>query len=206
MKKSTFLVFIGASLMAQLFAHVSLSSPEGGETFHPGEMIEVSWVEVISHNTLNWDLLFSSDGGLTWESIEADIAVEKLKYQWTVPAITTMQGQIKVVQDNEGADYESSSQNFTIVVATGTNDPQYPIQLAVYPNPLKDYSTIAFENPLQLNYTLTIYNTQGRIVRSIPHITSAMVRVERKNLAAGLYIIQLRDEKHIGATGKLAVE
>ena len=69
-----------------------------------------------------------------------------------------------------------------------------------------DYTTIAFENPRHLNHTLTIFNTQGGIVRSIPNITTGRVKVERKDLTAGLYFIRLRDENEIRAIGKLAIQ
>ena len=206
MRKSAFILLIWFSFACQLKAHVSLTNPEGGETFQPGETVDVSWVVVQSHNTLNWDLLYTEDGGYSWDTIKADIRVETLSYQWMVPAISTMQARIKVVQDNVNADYESTSPNFTIGGTTGIHDPHDLIQIKISPNPFMDYTTIAFENPRHLNHTLTIFNTQGGIVRSIPNITTGRVKVERKDLTAGLYFIRLRDENEIRAIGKLAIQ
>ena len=206
MKKSTFLLLIGVSLMFQLEGHVELTNPEGGETYHPGNVVTVTWIEVVRHNPLNWDLLFSGDGGSSWDTIKANIPVETLSYQWTVPETSTVKARIKIVQDNVNDDYEWSSNNFTIVSATGIRAPLNLIQMNIYPNPLIDYSSIEFENSMHINYTLDIYNTQGRIVRSIPNITSGKVKVEKKNLMAGLYIIRLLNENEILATGKLAIE
>ena len=123
-----------------------------------------------------------------------------------MPEITTVRGQIKIVQDNVTDDYDGTSQNFTIVPATGIGDSRNLIQINMYPNPLIDYTSIAFDNSMHLKHSLTIYNTQGRIVRSINNITSGIVKVERENLTAGLYFIQLRDENEIRAVGKLAIE
>jgi len=206
MKKSVFLLLVGVSVMFQLKGHVDLINPMGGETYHPGDEVNVEWVETQSHTTLNWDLLFSMDGGLSWYTVKADIPLESRSYQWTVPATTTVQGQIKIVQDNVNDDYDGASQNFTIIAATGIGDHLNLIQINMYPNPLIDYTTIEFENSMHINHTLTIYNTQGRIVRSIHNITSGKVIVERKNLTAGLYFIRLRDENEILAIGKLAIE
>ena len=206
MRKSAFILLIGFSFVCQLKAHVSLTNPMGGETFQPGETVDVSWVEVQSHNTLNWDLLFSEDGGYSWDTLQADIRVETLNFQWMVPFITTVQGRIKVVQDNVNADYESTSPNFTIVGTTGIHDPHDLIQIEISPNPFMDYTTIAFENPRQLNHTLTIFNTQGSIVRSVPNITAGRVKVERRDLTAGIYFIRLRDENEIRAIGKLSIQ
>lgn len=206
MKKSAFLLLIGVSLMFQLKGHVELTNPEGGETYHPGNEVTVTWIEVVRHNPLNWDLLFSGDGGSSWDTIKANISVETFSYQWTVPETSTVKGRIKIVQDNVNDDYEWSSNNFTIVSATGIRAPLNLIQMNIYPNPLIDYTSIEFENPMHINYTLSIYNTQGIIVRSIPNITSGKVTVERKNLMAGLYIVRLRNENEILATGRLAIE
>jgi hypothetical protein len=117
-----------------------------------------------------------------------------------------VQGQIRIVQDNVGDDYYGTSQNFTIVAATGIVDPLNSIQMNMHPNPLRDYTSIEFENSRHINHSLTIYDAQGKIVRSIQNITSGTVRVERKNLTTGLYFIRLRDENEIRAFGKLAVE
>jgi len=206
MKKGAFLLFIGVSVMFQLEGHVELTNPEGGESYHPGNVVTVTWIEVVRHNPLNWDLLFSGDGGSSWDTIKANIPVETLSYQWTVPETSTVKARIKIVQDNVNDDYEWSSNNFTIVSATGIGAPLNLIQMNIYPNPLIDYTSIEFENSMHINYTLDIYNTQGRIVRSIPNITSGKVKVEKKNLMAGLYIIRLRNENEILATGKLAIE
>jgi hypothetical protein len=206
MKKTAFLLFIGVSVMFQLEGHVELTNPEGGETYHPGNAVTVTWIEVVRHNPLNWDLLFSGDGGSSWDTIKANIPVETLSYQWTVPETSTVNARIKIVQDNVNDDYEWSSNNFTIVSATGIGAPLNLVQMNIYPNPLIDYSSIEFENSMHSNYTLDIYNTQGRIVRSIPNITSGKVKVEKKSLMAGLYIIRLRNENEILATGKLAIE
>ena len=206
MKKSIFLLLVGVSLVSQLLGHVDLINPLGGETLHPGDEVNVEWVETQSHNTLNWDLLFSMDGGLSWDTVKTDIPFESRSYLWTVPATTTVQGQIRIVQDNVNDDYNGTSQNFTIIEATGIVDPLILIQMTIYPNPLIDYTSIEFENSTYNNHTLTIYDSQGRMVRSIHNITSGTVRVERKNMTTGLYFMELRDENVIRAMGKLAVE
>jgi len=192
--------------MFPVLGHVDLTNPKGGEVYHTGESVNVSWVEVQAHTTLNWDLLFSTDGGLTWDTVKANIPVEAVSYQWIVPAISTVKGKIKIVQDNVNVDYEGTSQNFSILTTTGIRNPINLIQMNMYPNPLIDYASIEFENPLQMNHTLTIYDTQGKMVRSIHNITSDRVRIERKNLTAGLYFIRLRDEHEIRAMGKLLIE
>ena len=199
-------MLIGIFVMYQLEGHVELINPEGGESYHPGDSVDVSWVEVQRHMPLNWDLLFSEDGGSTWDTLQANIPNETLSYRWAVPPTQTVKGKIKIVQDNVNADYEWSSNNFTILSPTGIIDPPNSIQFKMYPNPLIDYSSIEFENPMHINYILTIHNIQGKIVRSIHNITSGKVQVERKDLTAGLYFVRLRDENDFLTVGKLIVK
>lgn len=206
MKKCVLVFILVAFVMSPVLAHVELDNPKGGEVYHAGDSVNVSWVEVQAHNTLNWDLLFSTDGGVNWDTVKADIPFEARSYLWTVPVILTAKGKIKIVQDNEKEDYAGISPNFTILTTTGIPDPHHLIQISIYPNPLVDFSRIAFENPLHLNHTLTIYNTQGKMVRTIHNITSERVKIERRNLTSGLYFIRLRDEHEIRAMGKLVVE
>ena len=112
--KHTLILFLALLTFGQLKAHVNLTSPQGGEVFQPGQTVNIQWEIVIQHNTLNWDVYFSGDGGSTWEIIRADLDASLLNYQWTVPQINTTQGRIKIVQDNVEFDYEDISGNFTI--------------------------------------------------------------------------------------------
>ena len=97
-----------------LLAHVELDNPLGGKTFTVGQTVTIEWHIAIPHNTLNWDVLFSSDGGATWASIQMDLPVGSLSYSWVVPNIITSQARVSVIQDNSGQDYQDERMNFTI--------------------------------------------------------------------------------------------
>jgi len=199
-------LFAASCVVFQLNAHVELATPEGGETYYSGALVDVSWAETQAHNTLNWDLLYTLDSGSSWDTLEADIPLEARSYEWKVPVTATVNAKIRIVQDNVGDDYQGTSANFTILVATGLGDPQKQIQMNVYPNPMLDYTIVEFENSMNVSHTLSIYNTQGKKLMSVHDITSGFVRVRRKNLAAGLYFISLRDEKEVRAMSKIVIE
>ncbi len=95
-------------------AHCKLEYPTGGESFTPGETINIKWKVTIAHNTQNWDLYFTSDNGATWEVIKENINVNTLSYSWTIPDVGINSAKIRVVQDNQGTDYDSVSDPFTI--------------------------------------------------------------------------------------------
>lgn len=187
-------------------AHVSLSNPSGGETFSPGNTVPIVWEELITHNTLNWDLYFSADGGLTWKIIQLDIPYETTDYVWTIPVTPTTQGKIKIVQDNLTGDYEDISGNFTISSVTGLSSQFERIKIKVYPNPMVGFSILEFDNPAHKIYTLTLSDTDGRRVRIIPHITTNKVKIERNNLRSGLYFFKLNTDNKANTTGRLLIK
>ena len=207
MKRYRLLLIFVVLAMFHAEAHVSLLNPRGGETFHPGDIVIVQWQEDISHNTLDWDLYFSGDGGNTWDIIKSDIPLGTLSYRWNVPVTHTTQGQIRIVQDNNGGDYDDISGNFTISSSiTGINTRFESIEISVYPNPFTDFSTLEFNNPGHNNHTLTIYDLQGQLVRTIPHITTNKVIIKRKDLARGHYFFQLHTDREVRGIGRLVIE
>jgi|SRR5687768_14742619 len=109
------IVFIALTLFFghNLKAHVYLDYPQGGEMFTHGQTVTVQWTIAVPHITLNWDLSFSSDGGLTWTVIQNDIPPEQLTYTWFVPTINTTQGRIRIFMDNDGMDYQDISGDFS---------------------------------------------------------------------------------------------
>ena len=187
-------------------AHVNLLNPLGGETFKPGDIVTIEWEEVLQHNTLNWDLLISSDGGITWDTLKSNIPVANLSYTWLVPGIPTMEGLIKVVQDNVDNDYEGISQDFTISFITSLGKESDTIDFNLYPNPFTYHATLEFDNPYHVAHTLTIYNTVGKNIRTIPNIISNTVTISRKNLSKGLYFFQLSSELETKGTGRLVIK
>ncbi len=76
----------------------------------------------------------------------------------------------------------------------------------IYPNPTNNKSTIEFNNFLQKNHTLKLYDIQGRIVKTIDNITSDIIIIDTDNLIDGLYFFQLNTNKEVRFTGKLIVK
>lgn len=109
------LIFCSSS---RLLAHVELDYPQGGETFITGQTILIQWHIAVPHETLNWDLHFSADGGMNWKVIQLNIPVGQLSYEWEVPDTMTVLGKIRVFMNNVDQDYLDISGNFTIVPNT----------------------------------------------------------------------------------------
>jgi hypothetical protein len=91
-------------------------------------------------------------------------------------------------------------------VPSGINNLQHSKCSSVYPNPANDYATIQFCNEKRESCTLTLYDAQGKIVRTIHNITADRVQVEKADLSEGLYTFRVRSEKGIITSGKLMLE
>lgn len=113
-------ILLFQSFASGTLAHVYLDYPQGGETFEANTIVTIEWHIAIPHDQLNWDLLFSSDGGITWQPIQLDLPVSQLTYSWVVPSIATSQARISIIQDNTDMDYQDESMNFTIVPMSNT--------------------------------------------------------------------------------------
>ena len=87
-------LFIILIIISPVAAHVHLLNPNGGETYSAGEIIQIEWQEVIKHETLNWDILFSSDGGISWDTVKSNIPLSSMNYSWELPGISTQTGRI----------------------------------------------------------------------------------------------------------------
>jgi hypothetical protein len=196
----------GLFMSFQSLAHVSLVYPEGGETFNPGETVNIQWEIVIQHNTQNWDLYFSDDGGNTWEALKLDISADSINYHWTVPEMSTTQARIRVVMDNDGNDYTDNSNDFSIVMITGINESIDEKSMSVYPNPMNESATISFANPDSKSYRLVLFNNLGLAVRKLNNTKSDKFYFKRNDLPAGLYYFRILEENSIRGSGKIVID
>jgi hypothetical protein len=206
MKRQVLLLILIVFAFIPAPAHVGLNYPAGGETFVPGDTISIQWEQFVEHDLKNWDLFFSGDGGLTWDTIRVDIADYRRSYTWVVPFSETMQGQIRVVQDNVEFDYEDISEVFTVSAITAIDQIITGNQLAIYPNPFTYQTTVDFANPGKKRHTLAIFNVQGQLVQTKKDILTDQIIIHRQNLPEGLYFIYLSAKDGERGIGRLMVE
>jgi DNA-binding beta-propeller fold protein YncE len=68
-----------------------------------------------------------------------------------------------------------------------------PAGLEIYPNPASSYLNVQI-NEGERNSTLSIYNTQGSLVKTVP-VNSDSEEIDVSELPAGVYILKLHDER-----------
>lgn len=104
-------------------AHVTLDSPNGGETLDVGSLFSIEWHPTVQHDPANWDLWYSttSSNG-PWEVISENLPVgdpsvgSQHLYDWLVPDLGNTDAWVRVRQDNSGQDYfDVSDASFSIV-------------------------------------------------------------------------------------------
>lgn len=127
--------------------HIVILSPNGGEVYTAGEVVQIRWCIAVAHDLQNWDIRYNPalpgvntacgnvTGGFT--AIELGVAPTCtaagggicfldpdppccMDYFWTVPdGIDSDQVKIKIKMDNNGTDYfDLSDAPFTITPST----------------------------------------------------------------------------------------
>ena len=76
--------------------------------------------------------------------------------------------------------------------------------IAIYPNPFSSSVTIQFHYPVK-NVEAIIFNLHGQKIKSMKNISGGNLKIERDNIASGLYFIQLTQDGKVIATNKLII-
>jgi hypothetical protein len=75
---------------------------------------------------------------------------------------------------------------------------EYPVKgenLKVYPNPFTESTTLFFNNPGDLPYTLYIIDLAGKVCRIVNNISGSQYVIEKGNLKEGFYFVELKGPK-----------
>ncbi len=100
---------------------VYLQTPNGGDTYSPAQYVPITWISDDDVGTLEVDIEFSPNGGMSWESVIESTSDDGF-YIWEVPDVNTEEGQIRVVaRDSDGnSGFDASDFHFMIL---GTSIP-----------------------------------------------------------------------------------
>jgi hypothetical protein len=78
--------------------------------------------------------------------------------------------------------------------------------MKVYPNPMRNYATIEFENNDGSAYSFTLYDMSGRTVRVIEEIRTGHFQLQRDGLNSGIYNFRLSGDNGNVFNGKLIIQ
>lgn len=74
-----------------------LQSLRGPETLTPGQMAEIKWISDDDVGAVEADILLSTNGGASYDTIIASATADDGSFMWTVPNVYTNQARIRVV-------------------------------------------------------------------------------------------------------------
>jgi endonuclease/exonuclease/phosphatase family metal-dependent hydrolase len=98
-------------------ASVTVTAPNGGESWAGGSVRNVTWT---STGVANVRLEYSLDGGATWSTIVASTAASAGSYAWTVPGTASTNARVRV-SDTASSASDVSNAAFTITAAAPAN-------------------------------------------------------------------------------------
>lgn len=98
------------------------------------------------------------------------------------------------------------SNNIALCSGIGLNNFNEMHSVEVYPNPARESILLSYSNSDNKAYTFRLFNSQGKLVRSILDISSNQIFIERKDLNSGIYFYQLSNTSSINLYGKFIFE
>lgn len=79
-------------------------------------------------------------------------------------------------------------------------------RVLIYPNPVTETATVAFENPTSAAHSFRLYDLAGRTLRRIENIYESQFEIDRGGLKDGIYIYTLSNQIGICSEGKLILK
>ncbi len=93
-----------------------LRNLRGGDVLTPGAQVVINWSSDDDVAVSNVDLLLSTNGGTSYDTVIASQTADDGAFTWTVPSLDTAQARVRVLaRDAQGhTGYDESDSNFTI--------------------------------------------------------------------------------------------
>ena len=183
-------VFSGASPLPISFINVSATQNSNG--------VSIKWKAAQEQSIANYEVERSTDGSnfttiaLAKPTATATYTIEDAD----IPTATTLYYRIQAVGKDGTIKYSN--------VASLTTNHSPLTTISIIPNPVQDKLNITLGNAANGNYNVHILSALGKTVYSnaITTVTECKLSLDASNLAGGVYIIELIDEKGIKRLGK----
>ncbi len=89
---------------------------------------------------------------------------------------------------------------------TGIHEISVQENITIAPNPFSHATTIKFNNPQGISYSLQVYDMRGILVKNITDIKNNFVTIEKESLSNGMYFFKLTSENRHSSSGRLVIE
>ncbi|MEZ4387022.1 MAG: C25 family cysteine peptidase [Candidatus Krumholzibacteriia bacterium] len=150
---------------------VQLASPDGGETYAEGQVMPIVWTAADDVGVVEARISISLDGGATWgDPVLAGPFDGGAAWTVALPDGGSQQARVRVeVLDGAGRVAADVSDGvFTLTTETTVAPPPTALALAQnHPNPFNPQTVIVFDLPRAQDVRLSVYDLQGRRVRTL---------------------------------------
>ena len=157
---------------------VSLLSPNGGESYKAGSNLEISWSATDNVGVTRIDLLYSIDGGETFQTIVTNLANTPSKYLWEIPTSAVSEScKIKVIA------YDAVG-NF----ASDVSDAVFSVQLPYKTDYRVTISSIDVTTFPQVKCFVSVVDTASR--KSVAGLVKSNFSIKENEALASLVSVQ----------------
>jgi immune inhibitor A len=149
---------------------VSVTYPNGGESFEDGQQATVGWVAFDDIAVDSISIYLSTDGGASFPYLLASGEPNDSAFTWDIEGVSSPTCRIKVVafDGNGHAAEDVSDADFEVTSDAGVaaGDPTGLRIMLVSPNPSSAGTRIVFSSP-SASARVDIYDVAGRLVRGL---------------------------------------
>ncbi|OIQ15985.1 MAG: hypothetical protein BM557_10535 [Flavobacterium sp. MedPE-SWcel] len=145
-------------------------------------------------NTQNVNILLSTDGGLTFDTVLASNTPNDGSEVITVPNVQNADSCRIMVEAAGNIYYAVNSRVFSIDFVNGTDD--FGLEsFKLYPNPNNGSFSVSFNSQVSSNVAITVHDIRGREVFSNQYKNTGLFAtdVNLEDIQSGLYIVTVTD-------------
>ena len=179
----------------------NLSYPKGNECWPNYAVRFITWTSgVMGNHSTSVKIEYSTTGNSGPWTVIAAAAPNNGSYQWGVPAnVNSSTCFIRVtatdnVNGTTAVDMNAVAFNIGCNASTGVGEVAEGNSSVVFPNPMLQSSVIYSE---MRNCDISIIDITGSIVKKIANVDNFPFSIERGNLSAGIYVLELYSESKI---------
>lgn len=173
---------------------IKVTYPNGGEILLGNSIKDLTWM---SNDVLNVKLEFSSNNGASWELIDENIPSSGI-YNWLVPNINTIQGRIRISDQDSPQIFDISDSTFRINRTTSVDDGSKLMNFNLeqnFPNPFNPSTKIYFTLPKETFVKIKIYDLTGQFITDLCNDIFSAGKYEvvfnANDLPSGTYICSI---------------
>ena len=196
------------ALADQTAPAITITVPNGGETWGVGESHDVTWTATDNVGVTAVDLYVSVDGGANWTPIVTGHA-NTGTYTWVVNSASGSQTLVRGVAHDAAGNVSNDASNAAFVVqpTTGVTNGAIafanPTLVGNRPNPFVQSTRIGFGLPRAAAVRVAVYSLDGRLVRTLADGTFGAgytelewdgVTAAGRRAASGVYFCRLETD------------